>query len=285
MLMGAPGYFSKKGKSAKSAPIVVTLTTLPSRIKNIEPTIASLCHQSVLPEKILINIPTHSKREKSGYTIPDFLKENPIVEINYIENDLGPATKLLPALKKYESAKDQLLMVVDDDEIYPKRLIENYLQFEALSKHAALALVGWNAPADFNHTNRTVLYGAIGNKPAKSKKITEPTRVDCVQGASSYLVRPSFFDDSVFDYTQAPKEAFFVDDIYISGYLAKQQVPVYVVPAIFRYARMKVTTHLIHSETLHKKENKTGHNNRVLYSFYKDAWFSMRANRLVAGLP
>ena len=74
--MSAPGYFSKKGKnSGKVSSIVATLTTLPSRIKNIEPTIASLCHQTVLPEKILINIPEYSRREESSYVIPDFLKE------------------------------------------------------------------------------------------------------------------------------------------------------------------------------------------------------------------
>lgn len=277
LLWAFPQYFTAKveEEEVRRSNIVVTMTTLPSRIGNIQPTIASLCNQTVLPEKILINIPEYSKREKTGYRIPDFLKENPLVEINFTEEDLGPATKLLPALEKYWDNKDQLLMVVDDDEVYPKGLIENYLQYTDLSENAVLTLVGWNAPEDFIHAHRTVVYGAIGSKPENSEKVEHPTRVDCVQGASSFLVRPRFFDITVFNYSLAPKEAFFVDDIYISGHLARQLTPIYVVPAPFRYARMKVTAHLLYSENLHRKENKSGHNNNKLYRFYKDFWFSM----------
>lgn len=279
MLSAWPGLFvTKKNKNEQGNNVVITMTTLPSRIANIAPTISSLTHQTVRPEKIIINLPAHSQREKTAYIIPEFLKKNPLIEINNVEKDLGPATKLLPVLEKYKGQKEKLIIVADDDEIYPQRLVENYLKQEKNLSDAVLTLVGWKVPRDFIHSNRTIRYGAIGSKPPGSQKISKPTKVDCVQGASTFAVRPTFFTEEIFDYSKAPKEAFFVDDIYVSGHLAKQKVPIYVIPAPFRFARMKVSAHLLFSETLHKKENKTGHNNNTLYKFYKPFWGSLNNN-------
>lgn len=273
-----PSLLVSGKKTPKADGVIITMTTLPSRIANIAPTIASLSHQSVRPERILLNLPTYSKREQTEYKIPDYIKKNPLVEINETAEDLGPATKLLPALRKYWGRDDKLLIIADDDEIYAHDLVKNYLTYEKESKDSVLTMVGWDVPEGLDHAQRIVKYGAIGNKPKKSQKVTKLTQVDCVQGASTFAVRPTFFSQEVFDYSQAPKEAFFVDDIYVSGHIAKQKVPVYVTPAPFRYARMKVLTHLVLSETLHRKENKTGHNNNTLYQFYRLFWHSLSKN-------
>lgn len=270
-----PGIFPKKtGDRDQSDGVIISMTTLPSRIANIAPTISSLIHQTIPPEKILINLPAYSRREQSEYKIPKSLIENPWVEINNIEDDLGPATKLLPALKKYQNQKQKLIIVADDDEIYPKKLVENYLTWEKELPGSVLTLVGWDVPKNLMHSDRIVKFGAIGSKPPGSLKVDKPTRVDCVQGASTFAVRPAFFSEEIFDYTKAPKEAFFVDDIYVSAHLAKRKIPVFVIPAPFRFARMKVVKHLLLSETLHKKENKTGNNNNTLYEFYQLFWAS-----------
>ncbi|MBV6645851.1 MAG: hypothetical protein KI790_10400 [Cyclobacteriaceae bacterium] len=250
------------------------MTTLPSRIANIGPTVASLTHQSILPGRILINIPKESSREKRGYNIPTFLKRLPLVEINVIDKDFGPATKWLPALEKYAKKPETQIIVVDDDEIYPHHLVSNYLRF-ANDHNAVLTLVGWRVPADLNHANRFIQYGAIGDKPKQSLEVDKPTRTDCVQGASTFMIRPTQFNQDVFAYDRLPQEAFFVDDIYVSGYLAKAKIPVKVIPASFRFARMKVLKHLVFSETLHRKENKTHHNNNKMYQFYKKYWWSL----------
>lgn len=275
LLSTCPKLFINRSAKKKAEGVIITLTTLPSRIANIAPTLSSLIHQTVGPEKIILNLPNFSKREQTGYDIPEFLKTNPLIEINRIETDLGPATKLLPTLKRYSSQKEKLIIIADDDEIYPKKLIENYLIQEKVTPNAVLTLVGWEVPKDLNHAKRIVKYGAIGSKPANSVQVNKPTRVDCVQGASTFAVKPCFFDDDIFDYSKAPKEAFFVDDIYVSGHFAQLKVPVYVIPAPFRFARMKVLTHLVWSEALHRKENKTGHNNNTLYEFYKSFWSSL----------
>ncbi|MEQ8580726.1 MAG: hypothetical protein RIC30_05840 [Marinoscillum sp.] len=271
-----PGLFiPKKKKEGEDHGIVFSFTTLPSRIQNIKPTVASLFDQKVRPDKVILNIPRFSKREQRVYKIPHFLKTCPYIQINEIEHDLGPATKLLPTLKLLKDT-ETLIVVGDDDEIYPRKLFDNYLNHQFGFKDSVMALVGWNAPRDFNHSHKEIRYGAIGSIPKTASKVEEPTQVDCVQGASTFAVKSVFFTENVFSYDKAPKEAFFVDDIWVSGHLAQNNIPIYVIPATFRYARMKVPSHLLFSETLHRKENKSGDNNSTIYRHFQEEWFSFK---------
>ena len=52
----------------------VSLTTIPSRINNIKPTIESITKQSVKPNKIYLNLPNKFKRFKD-----EFFKEEEIM--------------------------------------------------------------------------------------------------------------------------------------------------------------------------------------------------------------
>jgi hypothetical protein len=90
---------------AKAAPIkknvFVSLTTTPTRIKSIWPTLNSLLLQTVLPEHIILWIPkTHKRFKKSITQLPPFLK-HPHIQVRFIDEDYGPATKLLPAIKVF----------------------------------------------------------------------------------------------------------------------------------------------------------------------------------------
>jgi hypothetical protein len=260
-------FFKRKGDST----VVVSMTTLPSRIKNIAPTLASLFDQTVPPSKIILNLPKWSVREERGYLIPDFIKKDTRIEIIVSAVDYGPGTKLLPALRKY-AEDDVKIIVADDDEIYNKGIIENYLKFEHLAVKGALTLAGWDKPQDYIHANRYAFFGAEGSITKNSEAIDSVRQVDCLQGASTYLVSPSFFTEDIFDYDKVPKEAFFVDDIYFSGYLASKEIPIYVVPAPFRYTRIKDPVHKRRSVALHRTENRSGHNNKVLYKYFETYW-------------
>ena len=65
--------------------------------------------------------------------------------------------------------------------------------------------------------------------PLRARRLSRSVEVDIVQGLSGYIVRPAFFDlAAIVDYTNAPKEAFFVDDVWISGHC---KAPRFVLPA------------------------------------------------------
>ena len=92
------------------------LTTIPSRLKNLEIILDSLLNQTKKIDKIILNIPKYSIRFKSNYVIPEFLKKDKFKDILVINRckDYGPGTKLLGGLT-YLSNKNGYVIILDDD--------------------------------------------------------------------------------------------------------------------------------------------------------------------------
>lgn len=207
---------------------IVSLTTIPSRLPLIGLTLKSLMRQHVAPARIVLNLPRFSRRENVAYEVPDFLKDLRSVTIRWCE-DLGPATKLLPSLQGEDA--DTRIIVVDDDRVYPGNLVADLVRASDAEPDVAFSMRGWIVPSDLTD-RQTTLWKKLGNQPpapVRARRISAPTRVDIIMGVSGYLVKPRFFDIAgVMDYDQAPREAFFVDDVWISAHL---KVPRIVLPA------------------------------------------------------
>ena len=115
--------------------IYVSLTTIPSRIKNLNKSVESLLKQKCKPNKIFINIPNKYKRFSEIIAkdhIPKF--GDPIVEITRCE-DFGPGTKLLGSLGKFK--ENSLVILADDDHIYEDYMIEKFNHFYSKSPENA----------------------------------------------------------------------------------------------------------------------------------------------------
>ena len=141
-LPGSPGHQK----------VWITLTTLPGRIYQIERTVMSLLHQTTPADELVISVPAHSDREGTAYPTPDWLQrlverrvEPPFVRIRRVPVDFGPATKLIPSVMEAqrELGENVLLLVVDDDTLYPPRLLETLLEWNRRLPEAALAFSGW----------------------------------------------------------------------------------------------------------------------------------------------
>ena len=209
---------------------VICLTTLPSRLPEIEASLKSLLYQSVAPARIRLHLPKTSKREGVPYDPPPWLRELSSVEIVECERDYGPATKFVPAL--LDLSPQQKILVVDDDKLYPPDLVAH---FDALAReHPEIALgsSGWCVPADLQDRKVTLRGTLRGEAPGRRKatQLGTPERVDVLQGHSGFLVRPGFFDMTEFlaSYETGPEEAFFNDDIWLSGHC---RVPKMIFPA------------------------------------------------------
>ncbi len=207
---------------------IVSLTTIPSRLPLIGLTLKSLMRQRVAPARIVINLPRFSRRENVAYEVPGFLEGLRSVSIRWCE-DLGPATKLLPSLQN--EAPDTRIIVVDDDRVYPDNLVGDLAAASDAEPGMAFSMRGWIVPPDLTD-RQTTLWAKLANAPpapVRARRLSAPARVDIIMGVSGYLVKPSFFDLArVMDYAQAPREAFFVDDVWISAHL---RVPRVVIPA------------------------------------------------------
>ena len=219
----------RKAMVRRRSDAIVTLTTIPSRIGLIGMTLKSLLDQTLPPARIHLNIPRHSRRENCAYDVPDWLEALEMVRIVRCE-DVGPATKLFPTLSG--ASDDQAIIVVDDDRIYPPGFVETLSAAGDGDPDAAFGLLGWVVPADFTDRPTTIGSNLHMQPPApvRARRLREPFEIDILQGFSGYLVRPRFFPDmdAMLAHRDAPPEAFYVDDVWISGFCAARK---FVVPS------------------------------------------------------
>jgi hypothetical protein len=252
------------GGGAGPPGLVVTLTTLPGRIGKIFPTLDSLLDQTVMPERIFLALPPFSLRERKAYAVPEGLRNHSVVTLLAAERDWGPATKLIPALRHFATAPDTPLLAVDDDNIYPRTFIETFRRFAGALPEAALSLRGWPIPPSRRWKD---------SRAFKGTQLRAPVETDVITGCGGILVRPRFFDGGFFDYGKAPAEAFFVDDLWISGHLARRGVPKYVLPfsGPFVYLPSLAT---LRGPALDRDENRSGRNNDALIDHFGACWAS-----------
>lgn len=107
--------------------IIISLTTIPSRINFIEPVIDSLCKQVLKPNLIYINIPKKYNRFGKCPEIPTFLKMNKKVIINYLDTDYGPGTKFIGTLSNNEIKDNDIIVITDDDTIKERHWLSGLL--------------------------------------------------------------------------------------------------------------------------------------------------------------
>ena len=201
-----------------STKIIVSLTTLPSREETLRRAMESLAAQRFQPDEILLCLPEISRREGVPYVPPSWIGEFPRVRIVRTAEDWGPGTKLLGALRTVEDP-DTIIITVDDDVRYNSHLIEKLVRHSLDTPAAAVGFRGWNAEQLIREHNFEFVYEEW------EKRRGYPIRVNILEGYGGVAYRRRFFDDAIFDYSDAPKEAFYVDDVWISGHLALRQVP------------------------------------------------------------
>ncbi|MCB0280021.1 MAG: hypothetical protein KDD94_10980, partial [Calditrichaeota bacterium] len=211
---------AKKVKDIKANfRVVISLTSFDKRIQFIQPVINSIKKQSFKVDKIHLNLTEDVK-------VNDAIRNDPDIQINYFSIDYGPARKLLHTLA-VETAPDTLIITVDDDMILQKYLIANIVHYSLQFPDSAIAHGGWNVRSFIEREDDTFQNSDFVNQ------IDElPQQVDILEGYSCVAYRRSFFDDSIFDYSDAPPEAYYVDDVWFGGHLNKKQIKKIVVPII-----------------------------------------------------
>lgn len=109
--------------------VTVSLTTIPSRIYEIGTTIESILMQSFKPDRIVLWL------DRDGITeseLPLSLRGQMErgLTVRFCE-DIGPHTKLIPALKEFP---DDVIITVDDDILYPNYVLERLYRDYLLDK-------------------------------------------------------------------------------------------------------------------------------------------------------
>lgn len=196
--------------------IVISLTTIPSRARHLSQLLDSINNQTILPSKIEINIPENYHKRNLGKVDRSFIPSDLDV---YECLDFGPATKILPTLKRY-SDTDTQIVYCDDDRIYDKNWIHNLVT--ASEHHPKSAICDECISANsiiyrYHHPHKGLRYKIT---KALSLGRFQPYRTDrwneshIAQGFGGVLVKPSFFTNKVFS---VPDILWSVDDIWLSG--------------------------------------------------------------------
>jgi len=255
--------------------LVVSLTTIPSRLPRLETTLKSLLRQTAPPAEIRLCLPEWSERERAAYDIPAWLRDLPGVTLVRCADE-GPATKFLPTLRAV--APDQPVVVLDDDRVYHPRLLECYAALVRTHPDEVISAAGWDAPADRIDRATTLLRRLAGapHVPVRANQLRAPRRVDIVQGVHSYVVRPRFFDLAALgDFSGAPAALRYVDDVWLSAHCRVPRV-VHPLPLGFTdYQPRADGAHFV-ATSLGRNVNRApadaDRGNSVALRFFTDRW-------------
>lgn len=227
----------------------ITLSSVPTRFDQIGPGLESLLAQHAPIDKVLLYIPDSYRR------FPDWdgsLPQVPAgVEIRRPGPDLGPATKVLYAIREFQG-QDCNIIFCDDDRVFAPDWAQALLATARDHPGCAVAISSFDVEdagalgpaertrqprAQLNHKSRSGKYrlrriaqqlDVLGLFTSRYKPARRPLRSsgysDVFEGAGGVLVRPEFFDDDVFD---IPQTLWSVDDVWLSGHVARMGVPIW----------------------------------------------------------
>jgi hypothetical protein len=249
-------------RTVETRRVIVSLSTVPDRINNLRPTIRPLLNQTRPPDEIVLAIPQFSIREERPYVVPKYLLRLPRVRILHCVKDWGPATKFIPVVQEELAAGrgSSLIMVVDDDRIYPRDALETYLHYNKQLPDAALCFRGAPMPRSLDWRNAKMI---------RASELRQPQSAAVITGCGSYLIQPGFFNESLWDYSKTPNGAFYMDDIWISGRLSRGGVKRYVVPAS---DMMRSVLRQRRTLSLHDVPEGRQHHNNEIIAFFGDTW-------------
>ncbi len=204
----------QKIETRKSSPIV-SLTTVPQRIAYLKPTLVSLLRQTLPPKEIQINIGDDYFRNTP---IPDFFNGLEMIKIFRTPKDMGPATKYIPTLERYQNTQ-QLIIIVDDDMYYSNNLIEDLVHADEQAQGKRVFCInGFKVPESLLSASR----------PSDAAIKSGTRRVAVIEGCGGYTLRPQFIKlEKLKNLSQAPRRSFFDDDIWLSGHLSCEKIEKY----------------------------------------------------------
>ena len=242
------------------SPVLVSLTTIPSRAGNIVPTLNSLLDQT-FPVEILISIPDRAMCEPhKEYRLSKKVLDCSRVKVKHHNHDTGPSMKFLPALRIC-SQTGRYLLVVDDDAIYPPTLVENLLHWTLEHPQIVWATRGHLLPQNYQWKNTATIF---------SKDLTAPQTCALVTGVGGYMFSPQVSGRMVLsdleNYAGVPRGCITMDDVWLSGHLSRQNIVKKIIPSTPKHKWSLFTVLL----KRHLNPQRAERNNEAIQYFIRD---------------
>ena len=177
--------------------LIVSLTTIPSRINLLEPVLDSFINQTIRPDMIYLNIPKKYNRFKNCSKIPDFLIKKENIKIFYLDKDYGPGTKFIGSLLNPEISKNDVIVVT---------------MMMLLKVHIGLV--------SYYYVINQIKYVVL-----KERNLGK----NIIWGYLGYIFRKDIFDvnDILKFYDDIKENCILVDDHWLTGYCHHKKIPIH----------------------------------------------------------
>lgn len=198
--------------SNQPLPLIVSLTSHGKRVQDVYLTIESLLQQSHKPDKIVLWL---SAQDFDHDDLPATLRLQMRrgLEVEFVEEDLGPYTKFYYALKKYP---DSLILTVDDDILYPADIVDEL--YRAYLKQPDMIHCGRAHEMAVDERGEFTPYKSWfrSSQEQKVSLLLFPT------GVGGVLYFPGCFDPEIFNKEAFEKLAPRADDIWLKAMSLKK---------------------------------------------------------------
>ncbi len=207
----------------KDISFCVSMSTIPSRVKNINQILKYINAQTLKPDKIYLNIPKQYKRFKDEIItkkdLDYIIKDN--IEIVRCE-DYGPGTKIMGSIDKVR--KYDCVILLDDDHIYDKNICEIFIN--AFKKE---------------QVNYSFYLNRIFN-------------IKMGQCADGFLMNTKLLDniENFYEkYVKKNKNMFLDDDLWLAIYLQKEKKS--VIRNLINIFREKINKDVVYEQNMNSK--------------------------------
>ena len=215
--------------------IVLSLSSIPPRFGGLPKFFAHLARQDLRPDLVELNLPDSYRRFPGPVPslpgLPDW------VRVCRGGADLGPATKILPTLARHRGA-DVRLVYCDDDRIYDRAWLARLVGAQHAHPECAICDSGWiiadaQPPADpalpltkgQARRAKWLRAASLGLWQRHRLQFRRAGEVQIAEGFGGVLLRGAWLDDSA---RHLPDLAWPVDDIWLSGALARRGIAIRV---------------------------------------------------------
>lgn len=215
--------FGKKIEPLPSEPIsedrkkvIVSLTTIPSRITSSLFVVRLMMNQTVRPNEIHLYL---GKDKFQKENLPDEIKNQTKIglKIKFVE-DIGPHTKYFYAIHENPEA---IVITVDDDILYPLNLIETLLECYYKYPRAVSCIRAHEIKFDCNY--ELLPYNSWVNKVSGR---TAPSHKLLATGVGGVLYPANILPEETFDIDAINRDCLKADDIWLKFMEWRKRVPV-----------------------------------------------------------
>ena len=212
-------------------PVIISLTTIPPRFGLIGPVLRDLRAQKADIAEIRLNLPPHYRRYGP---LPATLPSVPDgVRICLVDEDYGPATKVLPTVRDLRGQNTEILFC-DDDQHYDPLWAQRFLDSRRKKPEACIVESGYDiAGAGARQPRvvrkrrdlayRLIRLGSLNR--LKPSRIIGSGHVDILEGYRGAMIRPDMLPEAAF---HIPEILWTVDDPWLSGHLEANGVPIWL---------------------------------------------------------